>query len=225
MKAYTEKDIKYFKNIIEVSVTGTYSVDITAGDYLIEMYGAGGGVSGSTSSGTYFIYGGGSGAGFKALVSLPAGTYNIVVGKGGTGRAIWNGVGTGDDGTSTTFGSLITCGAGTKGTGLGGTVTLSDDLVIKKLYKSQNGDDGKSAAVYASWTKLDSGFSTYDGTHYGYGAGGWWYGEGAGTATQNGLDGYVKIESIATENDYTRVDETVTYKLPKINNTYYGIGD
>jgi hypothetical protein len=175
------------------------------------MYGAGGGVSGNTYKGWYRIHGGGSGAGFKALVTLEAGTYDIVVGKGGTGRAVWNGSGTGDAGTASTFGTLITCEGGTQGTGTGGKVTLSDQLVIKETYKNKDGQGGGFADVYASWTQLDSGYSTYDGTHYGYGAGGWWYGEGPGTATQNGLDGYVKITGFATADDYMSIQEVPTY--------------
>lgn len=236
MKAYKETETKYYKTIFEQATAGTYSVELEANEYYVELYGAGGGAGRSAWEAAGCLGGGGSGAGFKGIIKIDTPiTFSIVVGKGGAGKGAYNTASyTGENGGDSSLGSIITCGGGIGGRGYstitsyggaGGTLTINDtEGIIVKTEKAENGQ----ANVYArgstgSYKDCSGGLSVQDNTHYGAGAGGWSIGNDY--ALLNGLDGYCKIMQQTTEDDYEIKEETATYKLPKIEETYYGIGE
>ena len=234
MKAYKETETKYYKTIFEQTTAGTYSVELEANEYYVELYGAGGGAGRSAWEAAGCLGGGGSGAGFKGIIKIDTPiTFSIVVGAGGLGKGSYSTARyQGDDGGDSSFSSIITCGGGKGGVGYstvtsyggaGGTLTINDtDKIIVKTEKAENGQANVYArGPYASYNDCSGGLSVQDNTHYGAGAGGW-------SVLQNlinGIDGYCKIMQQTTEDDYEIKEETATYKLPKIEETYYGIGD
>ncbi len=234
LKIWAKKDIKYFKTIFEQSVAGTYSVTLSAGDYYVELYGAGGGAGISAWEAAGCLGGGGSGAGFKGIIKIDTPIIvSIVVGAGGLGKGSYNNARyEGDVGGDSSFNSIITCGGGKGGVGYstvtsyggaGGTLTINDtERIITKIKIASDGQANVYArGPYASYNDCSGGLSVQDGTHYGAGAGGW----SVLQNLTNGLNGYCRIMTQTTADDYEVKDETVTYKLPKINEKYYVIKD
>lgn len=231
MKAYKDNNTyklprevytKYFKNIYEQDVAGEYEVTLEEGNYLVELYGAGGGLGAQSWNGlnSYATEGcsGGSGAGFKGLVHLPANTYVMAVGAGGV-----YGNPKGTNGGNTSLGNLITATGGGGGScnngggtaGVGGEITISNNLTVIEIDKSQNGYTGTKGTAMYSWSppsNLQGGLSVYDNTSTGYGA-------GSSRVNGNNIDavgGYIKIMQQTTSDDST-TSETIY--------TYYGIGE
>lgn len=214
-----EKEI-YYKTILDTSNSDTYTLNLNGGRYEVELYGGGAGTSGQTISGTYYIYGGGSGAGFKGTIALPAGTYTVTVGAGGAGALGWN-VGYivyGDNGGDTSLGDFIVCGGGKTQAynRVGGILTYDNSVIISKTL-AINGNSNDTGSQYAAWVTLNGGLSVYDNSHTGYGAGGY-----SGSA-YNGLNGYAKIWQIVEKSDadFSKIVKVV--ELPKINNKYYAV--
>lgn len=234
MKAVKETQTTYYKTIFEQATAGTYSVELEANEYYVEMYGAGGGAGGNGWEAAGCLGGGGSGAGFKGIIKINTPiTFPIVVGAGGAGNVAYtpNTSRTGKDGGDSSFGSIITCGGGkggkgystvTSSGGAGGTLTINDtDKIIVKTEKAENGQANVYArGPYSTWSDCSGGLSVQDYTHYGAGAGGW----SQLKSLTNGLNGYCKIMTQTTADDYEIQEETATYKLPKIDEIYYGIG-
>lgn len=228
MKAYKETKTPYYKTVYEQATAGEYEVELSADEYYVELYGAGGGAGGNGWEAAGCLGGGGSGAGFKGMIKIDAPiTISIIVGAGGAGNCAYtpNTSRTGKDGGDSSFGSIITCGGGKGGRGYstatsyggaGGTLTINDtDGIIKK---TETGTDGQANVYargpYSSWNDCSGGLSVQDGTHYGAGAGGWSQLKGL----TSGLNGYCKIMTQTTEDDYEIKEETATYKLPtKLN--------
>lgn len=232
MRAYKKSETKYFKTIYEKSIAGTYEIDLEAGEYLVELYGAGGGWANSSwTTDTHYCRtsGGGSGAYFKGIIRI-SGTTSITIGAGGKGVNYGRASGSGGAGGNTTIGNIVSAGGGggaytvymngaDNHVGYGGTVSILDNSAILLSIQNSSGNNGSTITKTYSTGPADvaGGASLYDGSSTGFGAGGGYPNEAK--------DGYIKIEAKSTPSDYTTVIETVDYKLPKINEKYYIVGD
>lgn len=189
------------QTLLDTDTAGTYTLDLEAGDYEIAVVGAGGG--GSRATKNSLGASGGSGAAFVGIVTLAAGSYEIVVGAAGVGSGASGGV-NGADGTASyikaTVGSMTTtivnAGAGGGGVrdtsgGTAGTIsttTGSAMTVCSETIKS----NGNAGVGYYGGGSTSNTASVYDGYGFG-GAGGWTqYGEGVA-----GGNGYVRIKTLA----------------------------
>lgn len=233
MRIVKEIERKYYKTIFENSTPGQYSLfmDMSA-NYIVQIFGAGGGAAGGGYNNYWHGIGGSSGAGFIGLITIPSGTYTVTVGKGGNGAAA-NGYSgganysVGSDGGNSSIGSLIVAGGG-KGarysydSNIQGEVgTMSINATIISTTKNSSGNKGESVGNGSAAKSYLGGTSVYNNTTTGYGAG------GSGTScsasdAKNGLDGYVKIYKESTSADYDYYIDITTYKTPKtIERTYY----
>lgn len=226
LKIWAKKDIKCFKTIFEQATAGTYSISIPSGYYLIELVGGGGGCAGcrwaSNVGNGNTMLSGGSGAYYKGILYISAGTYTITVGAGKpVVTSDSNTLTTAQAGGDTSFGSLVIAGGGKGGqaefytriAGVGGTCNIN--VPTFKNIIAQNGNTGREAgsAVY-TFTTVAGGVSAYDSSSTGYGAGGGY--------PNKGIDGYCRIMQQTTADDYEVIDETITYKLPaKKDREYY----
>lgn len=217
---FFQSQVKYYKNIIEKSVAGTYNFTTSkSGVYEIQLVGGGGG-SGSFDAKYYGGWSrwtfacGGSGAYFYGLIRLDANTtYSLTVGAGG---ALTRPNGTSGAGGNTYISKgdniLISAGGGSGAqcayylgesvTGQGGTLTLGDSVI--ETYKALNGRNGP----YGINKVYQYAASVYDNSNTGYGASGYGWGDGDDHAGSSaGVAGYAKILGYydsfpATANDY-----------------------
>lgn len=158
--------------IPEGTIPGTYNVTISSGVYRLIVIGAGGGSGGGNTKSDHKGPGGAGGCGgaFDAYVNLPAGSYTVVVGKGGKGGIKQHSSGsTGRgscayDGGYSKFGDVVISNGGTGGKGYmssgckdndwygwsanesvggkGGIVEVLDSSVLRKEDSTiKNGDD------------------------------------------------------------------------------------
>lgn len=225
MRAHTIVTKKY-RTEIEVT-SDIKTVNLASGQYLIEMYGAGGGSYSWSYQKAWGTNGGGSGAGFKGVIEIPEGEYVITVGKynGGTTK-----------GGSTTFGSLIICEGGGYETygygqnpkgyctsyGDGGKLTINEGIILSYEIKS-DGIDGASYSYDGGgnyFGRNPGGFSVYDESINGYGAG--QYANRDGSAT--GKDGYFKLTAL-TENTGEIYYQKETKLTSKTERKYYKYED
>ena len=144
---------------------GTYTLQITeAGNYEVEMYGGGGSWDVYTANSYTRENTGGSGAGYKGVITLAVGNYTVTVGAG-YNRGL-------SDGGYTSLGALIVAGGGkhgarslSAGAGAGGTVTIDPSATIVSTTFSKNGNAGQTAYVAGNaWPQLYGGTSIYDNT-------------------------------------------------------------
>ena len=223
----------------EYTSSSTYTMLLTEGDYQIEMYGAGGNTYGTwTYEKAQGWQGGGSGAGFKGVVHLPAGNYQIYVG------AV-----TGGAGQSTTFKNMdnnityITAGGGGyNGNGFtwdystnwrapGGTLTIHADTEVISSEIARNGEPGNQWGnqFWINTTITDGGKSVANGGD------GWGCGQNGGWGTSYGRrGGYFKLSKLGTEfsnlkiNDFKATDingESFEIQgLPTVNLADYEVG-
>jgi len=232
------KDVEVYKTVketirnyyysLEYMDVGTYTLNIPeTGNYDIEMYGAGGGACGAMHSGAgYNVYGtssGGSGAGFKGVLNLPAGKYTITVGAYGANGEFRgsSGATSASSGTATILQGIIEAGGGSGATatngstgtpGSGGTLSILDNSKIVSSVISSDGNDGqfKNVAGLSGFiANCPGGLSLYDDSQTGYGAGG---GKIESNPAYNAQDGYFKISSSQKPVHYEDVDE---YKAVK----------
>ena len=187
--------------LLEKSTAGTYTLNLEhSGDYEVTIVGGGGG--GAYNASKKFsdgVISGGSGAGFKGVIHLKAGTHTVKVGAGGTSVNPSNqptampGVG-----SSSSIGNIITAGCanadGTANAGVHGSgnviskggVLRYDSSVVKSYTLATNGNDGLEG-----WnTSVEGAASVISGTTYGAGD------KGQNGAMSKGYDGYVKIVAI-----------------------------
>lgn len=187
--------------LFEKSTAGTYTLNLEhSGDYEVTIVGGGGG--GAYNASKKFsdgVISGGSGAGFKGVIHLKAGTHTVKVGAGGTSVNPGNqptampGVG-----SSSSIGNIITAGCanadGTANAGVHGSgnviskggVLRYDSSVVKSYTLATNGNDGLEG-----WnTSVEGASSVISGTTYGAGD------KGQNGAMSKGYDGYVKIVAI-----------------------------
>lgn len=171
--------------ILQKSVAGTYQFTLrTKRKVQVIMVGAGGGGAWSRYAATWLrTENGGSGAMLQGTITLAAGTYTVVVGKGGNANAQdWplystppEAVG-GTGGNTTAFNLTAGGGGGAHAmAGLGSTVGYSGA--------------GGTATASSGFTATQGKAGDTVGVYNGYGAG------GTGAPT-NGKDGYVLIKSI-----------------------------
>lgn len=185
------------------STPGTYTLEITeSGNYEIEMYGAGGGWA-NTAWVTDTVYhntaSGGSGAGFKGVVTLAQGSYTVTVGAGGSSVNGGTSAATGGNGGSTQLNNLIIAGGGTGAysqvasvvVGQGGNVTIDSSVTIISTSLNSSGRNGTytGGAYSAGPSVVQGGSSLYDNTQTGFGAGGGY--------PNNAVNGYFKITKLA----------------------------
>lgn len=212
----------YYKTIFEQNVPGEYTLELSEGNYIVHLVGAGGGAAKAraTTDRWYMASGtGGSGAYWNGLLRLN-GIYTLTIGAGGTTAVSgWNGTATGTNGGATSISNVIQVGGGTgsvynlysspRNPGYGGTVTVFNTAAVVDIYNSKKGLDGTTAGSGA--TRDSSGFpnlprtlSVYDNSVDGY---------GAGAGTNNGdainpntvaLDGFARVyrKSDATDYDF-----------------------
>lgn len=214
----------YYKLMNSYTTSGTHSLSIsTSGSYYIELYGGGGGVAMNTYKDTY-MYGrynvsaGGSGAYFRGLVTLEAGTYSVTVGAGGTDRK--GSAGSAGAGGDTTLANYVTATGGKGGTvpsssapttgGAGGSfLILNSDKVsglvtIGYTGNFAQGGQPPSAASITNYPASFGGLSIYDNSISGYGAGAGRETSGAGTnTTYPAVAGAFFIYGSGTSSNYT----------------------
>lgn len=176
--------------VYEQATPGTYTVTLKAGTFELSLTGGGGGGGGCAGSHAWYGQVGGSAAAFRGLVTLPAGTYTIVIGAGGAaGAGSGRNAPAGKNGTASSFKfsdatkANITAGAGNGGFGTGdysgsnngngGTLTISA-LTIKSSTIRSNGVKASTASLLGN----------------GYGAG---VNIRAGTSGLAGTNGYIKL--------------------------------
>lgn len=198
----------------EYTTSNTYTMELTEGDYQVEMYGAGGNTCGTwTYQKAQGWQGGGSGAGFKGVVHLPAGNYQIYVGAvtGGAGQA-------------TTFKNVDTAityitagGGGYNGNGFswdystnwrapGGTLTIHADTQVISSEIARNGEAGNQWGnqFWINTTISDGGKSVANG------ADGWGCGQNGGWGTSYGRrGGYFKISKLGTEFSNLKINDFI----------------
>lgn len=245
MKAEVTRITKYYKTIFEQPTAGEYSVTLLPNTlYKLEIVGAGGGAYGSkvdygNGGWTAVVRSGGSGGLINTYFYIPNDTdttFTVTIGLGGV-------VGNGVKGGNSIFAldglNLLVAEGGNGGStstdkAIGGITSIATEFENNyKIKQTQNnGYVGgryqelhvKGSAYYQSnWcvANFSGGLSPINNTQYGYGAG-----AGCVNATPyNGIDGYCRILQQTTADDYEFKEETATYKLPKIEETYYGIGD
>lgn len=232
LKIWAKKDIKYFKTVFEKATAGTYSLNLPAGYYYVELYGAGGGWANSNwTTDTHYCRtsGGGSGACFKGIIHT-TGAMTVTVGAGGKGADYFRVSGSGENGGATSINNIVSAGGGQGAystylnsagwyVGAGGAVSILNSSAVVKSITSSIGKDGSTvSSVYTLGpSTVAGGLSLYNNTATGYGAGGGYPNEA--------IDGYIRIMQQTTADDYEVKDETITYKLPKINEKYYAIKD
>ncbi|MDD4556508.1 MAG: hypothetical protein PHE89_04180 [Alphaproteobacteria bacterium] len=176
--------------VYEKAAPGTYTITLKAGTFELWLCGGGGGGGGCAGSHSWYGQVGGSAAAFKGLVTLPAGTYTVVIGAGGTaGAGSGRNATAGQNGTASSFKfsdtskANITTGAGNGGfgtgnyssanNGAGGVLTISA-LTIKSSTVRSNGVTASSTSLLGN----------------GYGAGG---AIQSGTSGKPGTSGYIKL--------------------------------
>lgn len=193
------KDIRVIPFSSEHTTAGSYTDTIESGVYEVIVVGAGGGGASQGDQPDYSwksgSAGGGSGSYVRSTINLDAGTYSSVVGAGGTGRA-GGGTKQGDNGGSSSFESLISCGGGTGGyakwtdgspsvkVGVGGSYTVDSSI---NIVEASNGNSGAKKTGYST---ANGGASLYGG--YGAGGSARATGHNTGVAYAGGA-GYVKI--------------------------------
>lgn len=209
-KLLEEEKRIWHPDVIEYSEVGTYSVTLPEDDYEIEVYGGGAGACLGAYEKQHNYMCGASGAGFKGVLHLPANTYTIIVGAGGTDGDYANYSASGAGGDSS-FGDLIIAG-GAKGNvssynsntrGTVGKITVNENaqIVGTPTLQSDGNLGGYQTAGGHIYPVLAGGLSLYDGTTTGYGAGG----SINNTTTDKGIQGYVKITKINGEGWYSTV--------------------
>lgn len=188
-KVFGGKALAFAKDtvLLEKAIAGTYSFTLPAkGKVEVYAIGAGGGGVGCAHGGMWFYAAGGSGAGFIGEVVLPKGEYVCTVGAGGNSQ--FNPSSASDagstNGTATKIGNnLITANGGIRGygvnasiPGVGGTLVLGENLIIKNTTLQTNGKNASGGTP---------GASVYE--DYGHG------GQGIYGGSVKGKDGYLKI--------------------------------
>ena len=227
MKAVVKINKNYYNELELTSSKKT--IQLTDGTYEIEMYGAGGNSYGTwTYEKAQGWQGGGSGAGFKGVVHLPAGNYQVYVGAvtDGAGQA------TTFKNTNNDITYITAGGGGYNGNGFswdsstnwrapGGTLTIHADTQVVSSEISRNGEAGNQWGnqFWINTTISDGGKSVYNG------ADGWGCGQLGGTScnyTRKG--GYFKITGV-TGHIYTNTYEyRIPSELASVNTlTYYAI--
>ena len=156
---YTVYDEGY--SFLETSTAGTYTINlITEAKLNIILVGAGGGYA--TSHGGYWTQNanGGSGGLITGTITLPAGSYKVTVGSGGSGSAVEGGTAYGRKGGDTSFAGQ-TAGGGGGGTadylngswaGAGGTCIVTETTLI-----GSNGSAGSTTPRYENYGGGNSG--------------------------------------------------------------------
>lgn len=181
------------KVLFETSTPGTYSLYVKCRCKLdIKIVGAGGGGGhGFMVAGQNYYWwssgGGGSGAYVHGIKEVTAGTYTLVVGRGGAGEYKNPGGGVGSaGGSSSAFGQTAGGGKGGRGNGwvaetdlggAGGTASTTLSYTNGK----------KGAGAYNSSSGCAGGASVYGG----YGAG-----AAANSSAPRGGNGYIKIVAV-----------------------------
>jgi hypothetical protein len=167
--------------VFESSTPGQYTLDLLDdGNYEVICIGGGGG--GVDADGR--DVGGGSGAGFDCIFELTKGSYPITIGVGGTKTTGANRAGSGGSSKFGTAYALRGTGGYVRTTtqyevGVGGDAPTIPYTIISTVFNT-TGNDGKAGTHTAA-----GGYSVYDGTETGYGAG--------GSNTTDGYGGYVKV--------------------------------
>ena len=184
--------------------SGTLTINTAASaDIYVVGGGGGGGASGLRKDGgrlgSYAGAGGGGGGAARSATTTLSGSYSVTIGSGGAGAATpaW---GTGDNGGTTSFGSVASAGGGSGGgcgyettefmPGSGGSGGTSGSVAgasggrggTESSYKGGNGGNGSYAF----------GNSSFDGVRYGAGGGGGafsWANGSTAYQSSGGLDG------------------------------------
>ena len=203
-KSYFTTSQKFHPYVYEYTETGTYEITLPEDDYEVELYGAGGGAAICGYNTYYTNRGGGSGAGFKGTIHIPAGTYTISVGSGGSSSS--GNVCNSGNGGDTSISNIVTAGGGLGAYisynsyaddryGKGGTLTIDNSIIVGTPEIQSDGIQGDSVGyVYGGYDiSVYGGTSIYDETHNGYGAGGSYNKSGL---TSSGYNGYLKITAI-----------------------------
>lgn len=201
---------------IELFNAGTYPFTVLEDtDYDIELCGGGGGGSyvdggkdqyGDTAWAWHYVWCGGSGAYFKGQLHLTAGQYNLVVGGGGIYNQYFDTGGTGGDTyiENAQGVKMVIAGGATGGRPQGGTwsiarpkgvLNIPDESIVIKTDIATDGLDGINRGAQKDGAPPNYNVGTpsvVDSKITGYGAG--------GAMGQNGIGGFIKIKSEASNN-------------------------
>lgn len=183
--------------VFESSVPDTYSLPITYGNYNVILVGGGSGgfVANWNNGDNHFSIGGSSGGYTNVTEYIENGTYQVIVGKAGTGSGL---VEKGDG-----YGSIPTSGGNSSFTGVpstyagGGIINITDYTTYDGSStggygETTAGNDGDILVEGTSTDDTDGALSIYSG----YGAGGNVERDYTGQESDFGYDGtsgYVKI--------------------------------
>lgn len=168
--------------IFEKSTAGTYTVTLKHNQkYEIWMVGGGSGgchrLQATTAQNWWYDnFSGGSGGYIHGIKKINAGTYTLVVGKGGAGGNAGNNAGGNTTGFGETAGGATS--SGWKYVGKGGSNTTS-------LSQSVKGNDGIGSSTGYSDPTNAGGASVYGG-----------YGAGGNSHDSPGVAGYIKIVAV-----------------------------
>lgn len=163
---------------------GTYTITITSKqNYYIELVGGGAGAFAYLSSNNR---GGGSGACIYGTILLDKGIYTLVIGSGTAGVIGPNSYDVSDAGSTTFLNNIAGGGLGhsqihPSETYLGGIATVTSSGL--------SGINGNNTITGTT----NGGYSVYDNTATGYGAGGFIYDAGGIWAPTNGQNGFARI--------------------------------
>lgn len=233
MKAYKKTTTRYFK-IIQEKNSNNYTYTISnGGKYLIELVGAGGGGSHKYANNTTGSGSGASGGYFKGIFQLNTGdVLSFTFGVGGAGReeTTYTEI-TASSGTATTLsinGTLsITANGGGGGyvngvSSYGQVVINNRDKIVEMISTSGINGSYVRAGAYGH-PAIDRTLSPFTNTNTGYGSGG---GYNSTNGASSGANGAMRIATVSenTSSNYDYYEDITTYKLPKINEKYYGIG-
>lgn len=201
---------------IELFNAGTYPFTVPEdADYDIELCGGGGGGSnvdggkdqyGDTAWAWHYVWCGGSGAYFKGQVRLTAGQYNLVVGGGGIYNQYFDTGGTGGDTyiENAQGVKMVIAGGATGGRPQGGSwsigrgkgiLNIPDASIVITTDIAKDGLDGINRGAQKDSFPPNYYIGTpsvVDNKTTGYGAG--------GAVGQNGVGGFIKIKSEASNN-------------------------
>jgi hypothetical protein len=182
-------------NIQVFTSNGTFTVPSSVTQIIIEAWGAGGGGGGSCSPNAAGAVGGGGGGGAyikKSISVIPGQTYTITIGQGGIGGAssatnVFNQRPSGSNGTSTTFGNLLTVNGGNGGSG----ANCATSTYV-----------GGSAGAGASSTEpfRVNGNSGTNGCFFNYNTPTYCF-EGKGGSNNSVISGYLGVQNISKGGD------------------------
>lgn len=229
MKLNKETKRAYYLNNI-YDTAGTYTLNIHRDDdYEIELYGGGGGsashvYTSASAANVIDMCSGGSGAGFRGVVTLAQGAYTLTIGSAGAFGPHNSSTSEGGTGGTTTLQGIISVGGGTGGycrgsasgiseriAGVGGTVQILDNTKIVSSSLSSSGNDGEIVRTTGTTSFAQGGASLFNNNIIGYGAGGSRLRAEISNDVYPAQAGYFRIYRVPSAEDYDYYTDNVDF--------------